>query len=190
MEGDGVSTGFAAAGYAVTPTPEDCIDMDAPSRPTPPENVALVPLMFRTTVVLTDRMTEGVPPAAAFMTARHATVLLYLSNHDLVTNSELARLLDVTKQAVSELVASLERAGIVRRVPHPVDRRARVLLLTERGEALLADGRRRWYELEDELVALVGSERVAVVREVLQAYLAASGGLDPAAPLSSGARRG
>jgi DNA-binding MarR family transcriptional regulator len=79
----------------------------------------------------------------------------------------------VTKQSTSEVVATLEREGFVRRAPHPSDGRARVLLLTDEGRRRLEAGTRHWRELEQEWCELVGPEQLAVVREALEAYLLA-----------------
>jgi len=74
---------------------------------------------------------------------------------------------------MSEVVSALEREGLVHRAPHPSDGRARVLLLTDVGRRRLEAGRTRWTELEEEWAALVGTERLTVVRDCLEAYLAA-----------------
>ena len=74
------------------------------------------------------------------MTVVHGLAARYLIGRDDVTTVELAGYLGITKQSTSEVVAPLERAGIVRRAPHPSDGRARVLLLTDDGAAKL--GRR------------------------------------------------
>jgi DNA-binding MarR family transcriptional regulator len=50
-----------------------------------------------------------------------------------VTAAQLAAHLGVTKQATSELVQYLIDRGYVTRTPDPVDRRARLLELTDRG---------------------------------------------------------
>lgn len=82
---------------------------------------------------------------------------------------ELARRLRMTKQGAGQLVATLLRLGLVDQVPDPVDRRARLLVLTDEGRAL-----RR--ALEDELAAIeaawssaVGAEDYATFRRVLLA---------------------
>jgi len=107
------------------------------------------------------------------MTVVHGLAARYLVGRDDVTTVELARHLRITKQSASEVVAVLEQTGIVRRAPHPRDGRARVLLLTDDGTARLADGRRRWKQLEHEWAALVGRDRLDVVRDALETYLAA-----------------
>ena len=52
--------------------------------------------------------------------------------------TELAERSGLTKQAVGEALDDLERMGYVERAPDPVDGRAKIIRLTERG----ADGRR------------------------------------------------
>jgi DNA-binding MarR family transcriptional regulator len=107
------------------------------------------------------------------MTVVHGLAARYLVGRDDVTTVELAHYLGITKQSTSEVVTTLERAGAVRRAPHPSDGRARVLLLTDEGKAKLDDGRERWQHLEDEWAELVGRDRLDVVRSALEAYLAA-----------------
>jgi DNA-binding MarR family transcriptional regulator len=148
---------------------------DSGSDTTWSQSDALVPLIFRTARVLSGRMREGSPDVVWSMTSVHLFALRYLADHALVTNGELARHLDVTKQATSELIAGLESAGIVRRASHPDDGRARVLELTPEGKELLAEGHRRWTQIQDEWIALLGPRRVATVQKALQDFLAAAG---------------
>jgi DNA-binding MarR family transcriptional regulator len=128
----------------------------------------LLNLLLRTARSLVDRARVGDPAGLAVI---HGVAAHYVAEHAEVTISELARHLEVTKQSASELVQALEAEGIVERVPHPRDGRAHVLLLTEAGRGRLAEGRHRWQALEEELVELVGRERVEVVRDVLRTYL-------------------
>jgi DNA-binding MarR family transcriptional regulator len=110
------------------------------------------------------------------MTVVHGLAARYLLERDDVTAAELARYLGITKQSTSEVVAQLERAGVVRRAPHPNDGRARVLLLTDDGKTRLLAGIRRWQDVEDEWADVVGRDRLDVVRDALRAYLAADVG--------------
>jgi DNA-binding MarR family transcriptional regulator len=68
--------------------------------------------------------------------------------------TELAQLARVRKQTMAEAVQQLERTGYVERHPDPRDRRARLVFLTPRGEAVrplaVVAGRRveeSWAEL-------------------------------------------
>jgi DNA-binding MarR family transcriptional regulator len=134
----------------------------------------LVVLVVRAAKAMVDRLrTERPDDAAAPMSVVHGLAARYLIGRDNVTTVELAGYLGITKQSTSEVVALLERAGIVRRAQHPKDGRARVLLLTDEGTAKLAVGRCRWQGIEDEWAELVGRDRLDVVRDALEAYLAA-----------------
>jgi DNA-binding MarR family transcriptional regulator len=70
--------------------------------------------------------------------------------------SELTKLSHVRKQTMAQVVEELEQLGYVERRPDPHDRRARLVFLTKRGEAVrpvaMAASRRveaRWSELMD-----------------------------------------
>src|SRR5437868_6232959 len=136
----------------------------------------LVLLLIRTVKAIVERLrAERADQASPPMTVVHGLAARYLVGRDDVTAVELARYLGITKQSTSEVVTALEHAGIVRRAPHPTDRRARVLLLSDAGAKKLADGRERWKELEDDWAALVGRDQLDVVRSALAAYLDAEG---------------
>lgn len=132
----------------------------------------LVVLIIRTAKALVDRLRSEKPDGSeAQMTVVHGLAARYLIGRDDVTAVELAHYLGITKQSTSEVVATLERAGAIRRAPHPSDGRSRVLLLTDDGAAKLEAGRERWQRLEDEWVELVGRDRLEVVRAALETYL-------------------
>jgi len=76
---------------------------------------------------VTARGFEGLRPAHGFAFARLAP--------DGATVTDLATHLGVTKQAASQLVDEIVRKGYAERRPHPVDARARLVVLTERGWA-------------------------------------------------------
>jgi DNA-binding MarR family transcriptional regulator len=91
--------------------------------------------------------------------------------------SDISDDLGVTRRNVTALVDALEDESLVRRVPHPTDRRATVIELTERGEEtanrMYSGYREAVPELfvdlsEDErheLIRLLGSLREALRRE-------------------------
>lgn len=84
---------------------------------------------------------------------------------------ELAEGLGVSQQATSKSVADLERRGYVTREPDPDDARARKVMLTARGEATIAAGRRHRAEIEAELTARFGERRLGAARRLLQETL-------------------
>jgi len=82
--------------------------------------------------------------------------------------TELAERSGYTKQAVGEVVADLERLGYVERVPDPADRRAKTIVLTQRGHDALAAGRRIFYDIEQRWIDEFGEERIAQLRETAE----------------------
>jgi DNA-binding MarR family transcriptional regulator len=90
--------------------------------------------------------------------------------------ADLARRLRMTKQGAGQLVGSLLERGLLEQVPDPLDRRARLLVLTPAG----ADVRRA---VDEELAGLesgwadeVGADDYATFRAVLERIVA---GLEP-----------
>jgi DNA-binding MarR family transcriptional regulator len=82
--------------------------------------------------------------------------------------TDLAERSGLTKQAVGEAVAELERKGYLERVPDPLDGRAKIIKLTPRGVEAAHTGRRLFKEIEDEWGERFGEERVASLRECVE----------------------
>lgn len=81
--------------------------------------------------------------------------------------SELARELDVSRQAVHKLLDNLERDGLLERRTDEHDRRAQRVGLTDRGKALAADAGRILPQLECELAERIGADNVEALRSAL-----------------------
>jgi DNA-binding MarR family transcriptional regulator len=107
---------------------------------------------------------------------RHSTVLAYL-DEDGVRATELARLSGREKQVVGRLVDELQDIGYVERRPDPSDRRAKLIVPTERGLEQL--------QLRDEIVAEIerrhaeaaGPRVYAEFRNVLRGMVERGGGV-------------
>jgi DNA-binding MarR family transcriptional regulator len=82
--------------------------------------------------------------------------------------TEIAERARMTKQSVGEVASDLERRGYVERVPDPIDGRAKIIRLTERGREAQAVGRRLLAGLESDWSERFGEERVAALREALE----------------------
>ena len=85
---------------------------------------------------------------------------------------ELATRLRITRGAVTQLVAELEEAGILRRERHPIDARGVTVRPTERALRGYAIARDWTIELYDSWRQLAGDDRWAVFLEVLSAIAA------------------
>jgi len=101
----------------------------------------------------------------------HGYVFRYLSGHPAATMVDLAAHLGVTKQAASKTVTELVDWGYLDRRPHPADRRAQILRLTDRGQEYVRLADQLWAEAEQEWADLIGPERLAAVHHDLRAYV-------------------
>jgi DNA-binding MarR family transcriptional regulator len=86
--------------------------------------------------------------------------------------TDLAFRANMTKQSVGEVTSDLERRGYVERVPDPEDGRAKIIRLTPRGHEAQAIGRQLIDEAEQEWAERYGAERIAALREALEAITA------------------
>ena len=99
--------------------------------------------------------------------AADAALLRYLHDRDGATVTELARLLDVSKQAASQQVASFVQRGYGVREPSPDDGREKLIRLTERGRGARAAAIDFADEIEGEMQTALGAEAVAGMRAVI-----------------------
>jgi DNA-binding MarR family transcriptional regulator len=95
--------------------------------------------------------------------------------------TELAQRARMTKQSVGEVATELEQRGYLERVPDPSDGRAKIIRLTERGREAQALGRGIIDEIEQEWAERYGAERVAALRDALEAITADRLGAVPVA---------
>jgi DNA-binding MarR family transcriptional regulator len=117
--------------------------------------------------VVQRRLIEGLN-RAGFDDLRlpHMAVLQY-PGPDGVRPSVLAERADMSKQAMNQLLQSLERLGYVTRQNAPEGGRARVVRLTERGHAVWALIQELLVDVEDEWRDVLGDQRFAQLKEIL-----------------------
>jgi DNA-binding MarR family transcriptional regulator len=113
---------------------------------------------------LHDRFAERGHPEVR---APHGNVMQYLDSGG-TRVSELAERAQITKQSMAELVAHLERHGYVERVPDPVDRRAKLVRATGRGQEVYAIAREFVAETENEWTARLGERKMSTLRKLLE----------------------
>lgn len=101
-----------------------------------------------------------------------AVVLVPLAGSGLHA-SDLADRLRVSRQAVAQAVAALERHDYVVRGPHPTDARARIIELTPRGRRALRVMRSNALDVEKRWRDILGEQRFGELRETLLALLSA-----------------
>ncbi|MFF7450821.1 MULTISPECIES: MarR family transcriptional regulator [unclassified Streptomyces] len=131
------------------------------------EALALSAALLAAAGDLTQRINDGVV-ARGFSGVRpmHGFAFARLAP-DGATVSELAAHLGVTKQAASQLVDELVRKGYVERRPHPVDARARLVVLTEQGWACTRAAEEAAAEAVRAWVDVIGEGEVRALRDRL-----------------------
>jgi DNA-binding MarR family transcriptional regulator len=85
--------------------------------------------------------------------------------------TDLARGANITPQAMGELVDELEELGYVERRPDPTDRRAKLIMLTDRGRACIAAGISTIDGIEDRLTQILGERGHRQLRSLLARLL-------------------
>jgi DNA-binding MarR family transcriptional regulator len=111
---------------------------------------------------------DGIRPAQAFALVPLAAGGLHAS--------DLADRLRISRQAVAQAVAALERHEYVVRKPHPSDARALIIELTPRGRQALRVMRSNALEVEKRWHNVLGEKRFGELREMLVALLSAEAG--------------
>lgn len=125
--------------------------------------------------VVADRLGEAVRRAGVEdMRASFGFVIRALAERGR-SLTELAAMLDVSKQAAIKVVDEMEERGFLRRDPHPGDRRQKILTLTDKGRTVRRAALRASQEMERELRAEVGDADVDAMRRVLLAFLESHG---------------
>ena len=85
-----------------------------------------------------------------------------------ISQSLLAERLGMSKQAVQQSIDQLEKLGLVRRDPDPVDKRAKYVVLTEAGLYALEAHRDAERDVERQWEKLLGKKTVQRLRKALR----------------------
>jgi DNA-binding MarR family transcriptional regulator len=96
---------------------------------------------------------------------RHQRVDESLSATEMSVLATLTRWEHVQPPSMTRIVAMLEAKGLVRREPHPDDRRQVVVRQTEQAEAMLVESRRKRNAWLAQLTERLTDEERAVLRE-------------------------
>jgi DNA-binding MarR family transcriptional regulator len=97
----------------------------------------------------------------------HGNVFQYLDDTG-TTVSTLAERAQMTKQAMAELVLHLEETGYVTRVPDPRDRRAKLVLPTDRGREVFRVAQGLVPRMHSQVARLIGATRLEELRRDLE----------------------
>lgn len=99
-------------------------------------------------------------------------VLSMLSDGQRLSQMELARRAKVEQPSMAQLLARMERDGLIRRVPDPEDRRSSLVMLTEEAERRLPAGRAILRQSNADMVRGMSAEEVATLLDLLGRVLA------------------
>lgn len=113
-------------------------------------------------------------------------LLVHIGPHG-IRQGDLAQKAGLTKQAVQQFVDELIDDGIVRRVPDETDARARLVCLTQAGEAAMRDADRIKLDIEGRWRTLLGDKGFDLLDGALRQVIA----LPPRAlpPASQGGKK-
>jgi DNA-binding MarR family transcriptional regulator len=116
---------------------------------------------------LGHRIVDGVIAAGFQQRPAHSGVFAHI---DLAGTrlTELAARANMTPQAMGELVDDLERLGYVARQPDPTDRRAKLIVLTNRGRDCMRAAFETISGIESGLETMLGPRGLARLRKDLR----------------------
>lgn len=92
---------------------------------------------------------------------------LFLIDSEGKTNSELAKLSGVTKQAMSKIILQLVQKGLITSISSSKDKRSSNIILTEKGKLIVFESLNRFTMLVNEYKNEVGQQDLDLSRHTL-----------------------
>lgn len=99
--------------------------------------------------------------------SKHFGILFWLSQQNSYTQVELGEQMKIDRAPMVKLLDHLEQQGLVERTPHPSDRRAHAVKITDSGRETYQQALQMAAKVEAEIFGLLSSEE----REQLNALL-------------------
>jgi DNA-binding MarR family transcriptional regulator len=96
------------------------------------------------------------------------TIIFALVPKEGIRMSELAERAQLTKQLVNYLVTAIEEMGYVERIADPLDGRAKLVHLTEKGALAVLEGQKIIKSIEEEWATLVGEATMLEIRKGIE----------------------
>jgi DNA-binding MarR family transcriptional regulator len=101
------------------------------------------------------------------LTEAQTRALRVISRYERPRMADLAQALEVVPRSITSMVDTLETAGFVARQPDATDRRATLVLLTERGHEVLRQVGRMRAEAAEQLIAKLSQDEQEELRRLL-----------------------
>lgn len=95
-------------------------------------------------------------------------MLLYQSEDGRLTQTQLSRMLVVKRSGITGLVDRMEKAGLVRRIPDPADRRVNLIEMTEQGRDLLDRAHGPYFRRIEEVASALTDEEHDNLNAILE----------------------
>jgi len=130
-----------------------------------------VAMLGRAYSLLGFQIVDGVVGAGFPQKPSHSAVFAQIKTEG-SRLTDLARGANITPQAMGELVDELEQLGYVERRPDPTDRRAKLIVLTDRGRACIAAGISTINGIEQRITEMLGERGHRQLRSLLDRLLA------------------
>ena len=116
---------------------------------------------------LAAELGAGIASRYPDVTPAQNRLMTYL-DRDGTSVSELARRADITKQSMHEAVLGMEERGFVERRPDPDDQRAKLVVLTEKGEEAIRVGLEVALAIHDHWTAVLGERQAGQLLVLLR----------------------
>ncbi len=141
-----------------------------PSEPTELHRLNTVAMLGRAYSLLGFQIVDGVVGAGYPQKPKHSAVFAQIDRGG-SRLTDLARRANMTPQAMGELVDELQELGYVTGQPDPTDRRAKLIVLTERGRGAVEAGKDTIDGLQDRITEILGERGHRTLRRLLSQLL-------------------
>ena len=94
-------------------------------------------------------------------------VLAMLKNGAALSQKELAQMAHIEQPSMAQILARMERDGLIRRVPDPKDGRRRLITLTEEASARLPEGRVMLFQGHSEALTDFSAGEIETLTQLL-----------------------
>lgn len=148
-----------------TPEPADRRHATAPEE----RERVLLGKLIRAFYWLDDGLQAHMRRDAGFSLPRAQSMIMVSLSGGVTRQSDLARHLRVSKQAIQQALRPLVDKGLVSIEPDPENRRQRLVRVTPEGQAMSAVARAGLEALERELASRIGAKRLQALHDALDA---------------------
>lgn len=139
----------------------------------PSRTMAAVTSVMRVQQILLSAVDTALRPHSLTFARYEALVLLSFSRTGRLPMRVMGDRLQLHPTSVTNIVDRLQADGLVRRVPHPTDRRATLVEITDSGQAVLTDATKAVTEVDFGLAGLTADEQSQLTGLLSRVRLAA-----------------